>query len=100
MSETVDFLSICSEGMVLRTRDRGEATITRIAAADGTLYGEVRMFGPCRWRRDGIYSNSPCAAAGPLDLMPPGPPDAPARQHKRVKMQDALSAGNRLFCCD
>src|SRR3546814_991708 len=100
MSEAADFLSICSEGMVLRTRDRGEATITRISATEGLLYGEVRMFGPCRWRRDGVYGDSPCGAAGPLDLMPPEPPDAPARRYRQVKTCDALATDTRFFCCD
>lgn len=86
--------------MVLRTRDRGEAIITRVAADEGAVYGEVRMFGACRWRRDGIYSDSPCGAAGPLDLMPPGPPDTPPREYKQARTQDTLSAENRFFCCD
>lgn len=100
MSETVDFLSICTAGMVLRTRDRSPARITRVAAEEGLIHGEVTMFGPCCWRRDGIYRESPCGAAGPMDLMPPDISSAPKRRHRIASLKDELAAENRFFCCD
>lgn len=99
MDEAPDFIALCRPGMALRTRDRSEATITRIDAAAGLIHGEVRMFGPCAWRRDGVYKDAPFGAAGPLDLMAPesGPTEAPRR---RIAMAEALAAGDRRFCCD
>jgi hypothetical protein len=101
MSETVDFLSICAAGMVLRTRDRSLARITRVAAEEGLIHGEVTMFGPCCWRRDGVYRESPCGAAGPLDLMLPDISSTPPeRRNRKASLKDALAAENRFFCCD
>jgi hypothetical protein len=99
MYDTPDFIVLCRPGLQLRTRDRSEATITRIDAHAGLIYGEVRMFGPCAWRRDGIYKDAPFGAAGPLDLMPPTEEAAP--NQKRTSMSEALAASDgRAFCCD
>jgi hypothetical protein len=98
MGDGPDFIALCRPGLVLRTRDRSEATITRVDAAAGLVHGEVRMFGPCAWRRDGVYKDAPFGAAGPLDLMPPdSAPDAPRR---RISMTEALATADRTFCCD
>ncbi len=98
MSQPPDFVTICKPGLSLRTRDRGEATITRIDEARGLIHGELRMFGPCVWRRDGVYRDAPFGAPGPLDLMPPTDEAAPA--HKRASVAGAITAGNRALCCD
>lgn len=98
MTDSFDFAAECLPGMVLRTRDRSEATISRVSADEGLVYGEVRMFGPCAWRRDGLYRDSPAGAAGPLDLVPPG--EASPKPRKTVSLKDALDADNRPFCCD
>jgi len=98
MTTDFDFLAACRPGMVLRTRDRGEATITRVTPADGLIHGEVRMFGPCVWRRDGRYRDAPAGAAGPLDLQPPAAVAAGPR--KTVSLREALDPANRPFCCD
>ena len=99
MTVNFDFVAACTAGMVLRTRDRSEATIGRIAADDGLIYGEVRMFGPCVWQRDGRYRDAPGGAAGPLDLMPPNAA-AEAKPAKTVSLRYALDPANRPFCCD
>src|SRR5262249_52770574 len=65
MTPDFDFIAACRPGTVLRTRDRSEATITRVTPADGLIHGEVRMFGPCVWRRDGRYRDAPEGAGGP-----------------------------------
>jgi hypothetical protein len=93
-----DFIAACRPGMVLRTRDRGEAIIHLVSAEDGFIHGEVRMFGPCAWRRDGRYRDSPGAAAGPLDLTPPAA--AMPKPSHVVSMKDALEPAGRPFCCD
>jgi hypothetical protein len=98
MTASLDFIAACRPGMVLRTRDRSEATISRVSAEEGVIYGEVRMFGPCAWRRDGIYRDAPAGAAGPLDLLPPE--EAREKLHKTVSLKDALNPANRPFCCD
>ena len=98
MDERPDFVALCRPGTVLRTRDRSAAKITRIDEAAGLIHGEVPMFGPCVWRRDGIYRDAPFGAAGPLDLMPPQAGPEPAR--RRISMAEALAAGDRSFCCD
>lgn len=98
MSDSFDFIAAGRPGMVLRTRDRHEATITQVAAEEGLVRGEVRQFGPCAWRRDGLYSAAPAGAAGPLDLMPPA--EATALPRKSVALLDALEPENRGFCCD
>jgi hypothetical protein len=99
MSASFDFLAACRPGMVMRTRDRSEATVVRVAAAEGLIYGDIRMFGPCAWRRDGRYRDAPGGAAGPLDLMPPEAA-AEAKPRKTIALQDALDPANRPFCCD
>src|SRR5262245_33669551 len=99
MSEPFDFVAACRPGLLMRTRDRSEATIGRVAAAEGLIYGEVRMFGPCVWRRDGRYRDAPGGAAGPLDLVPPEV-SAEARPRKTIALKDALDPANRSFCCD
>ena len=98
MTERFDFIATCRSGMVLRTRDRGEATINRVSAEEGLIYGEVRLFGPCVWQHDGLYRDAPAGAAGPLDLMPPGEPRA--QPPRTVSLKDALDPANRPFCCD
>jgi hypothetical protein len=103
MDSGYDFVAACKPGMVLRTRDRSEATIIRVSAEDGLVYGEVRMFGACAWRRDGLYRDAPAGAAGPLDLMPPTAETAPAEvsvARKTVSLKGALDPANRGFCCD
>lgn len=98
MDTVFDFLASCAPGMRLRTRDRSEAIITRVDPDEGLVFGEVVMFGPCAWRRDGIYRDAPFGAPGPLDLMPPKTQaDAQPRQ---ASTREALAAGNRAFCCD
>lgn len=98
MTANFDFIAASRPGMVLRTRDRGEATITRVSDEEDLVYGEVRMFGPCVWRRDGRYRDSSGAAAGPLDLTPPAA--SMPKPSRVVSMKDALDPANRPFCCD
>ena len=98
MTTSFDFIAACRPGMVLRTRDRGEATITSVSPAEGLVYGEVRMFGSCVWHRDGLYRDAPAGAAGPLDLMPPAA--AAVTERKVISMRDALDPASRPFCCD
>lgn len=100
MSEAFDFLGSVSPGTTLRTRDRREARISRVAREERLLYGEVQMHGACAWRADGRYRDAPFGAAGPLDLLPPDA--APARIEPRTESTaDALASGeNRGFCCD
>lgn len=93
-----DFLTYCRVGQVLRTRGRSEATIGRIAVEDGLIHGEVHMYGPCVWRRDGLFRDAPAGAAGPLDLMPPA--TASAEPRKTASLSEALDPANRPFCCD
>jgi hypothetical protein len=99
MTTDFDFIAACRPGMVARTRDRSEATITRVSLAEGLIYGEVRLFGPCVWHRDGLYRDAPAGAAGPLDLQPPTEKGA-AGPRKRVSLQEALDPSSRPFCCD
>jgi hypothetical protein len=99
MTLSFDFVAACRPGMALRTRDRSEATIGRVAVGEGLIYGEVRMFGPCVWRQDGRYRDAPGGAAGPLDLMAPEAAEA-VKPRKTISLQDALDPANRPFCCD
>jgi hypothetical protein len=99
MSASFDFIAACRPGLAMRTRDRSEAVITGVDAEAGVIHGEVRMFGACAWRHDGRYRDAPAGAAGPLDLMPPGPA-ADAKPRKTVSLKDALDPANRSFCCD
>jgi len=99
MTASFDFVAACRPGKVMRTRDRGEAIIARVAAGEGLIYGEIRMFGPCVWRQDGRYRDAPGGAAGPLDLMPPEAV-AEVKPRKTVSLKDALDPANRPFCCD
>jgi hypothetical protein len=99
MDSAYDFVATCKPGMVLRTRDRSEATISRVSPEDGLVHGEVRMFGACAWRRDGLYRDAPAGAAGPLDLMPPAA-ETSAPPRKTVSLKQALDPANRGFCCD
>ena len=85
-------------GSTYRTRDRREARIERVAPAEGLVYGEVQMHGPCVWLVDGRYRDAPFGAAGPLDLMPVDTAGGKAPQ--TASMQEALEGDNRLFCCD
>lgn len=93
-----DFLATCDVGAALRTRDRRDATITRIDRAAGIIHGEVTMFGPCCWLANGIYADAPAGAAGPLDLVAPVA-EPPARQ-RHVSVIDHLDGESRAFCCD
>ena len=99
MDQTVDFLTICQPGMTLRTRGRTEARIHEIDGATGIIRGEILMYGPVAWRRDGTYKDSPSGAAGPFDLLPPavGRDSTPKQS---VKLSDALDPEGRTFCCD
>ena len=93
-----DLLSACHEGMVLRTRDRRPASISRLEPAAGLIHGEVEMQGACVWRADGRWRDAPFGAPGPLDLMPPEP--VSAAPPRTASLKEALEAGNPLFCCD
>ena len=99
MSTSFDFIAGCRPGFAIRTRDRSEAIIGRVDAAEGLIFGEVRMFGPCVWRQDGRYRDAPGGAAGPLDLVPPEAA-AEAKSRKTISLKDALDPANRSFCCD
>lgn len=83
----------------MRTRDRRTVTITRVAPEEGLIHGEVQMFGPCVWRRDGRYRDAPGGAAGRLDLVAPAAETAPSRG-KTVSLKEALDPANRTACCD
>jgi hypothetical protein len=98
MDSSYDFVANCRPGQTLRTRGRSEAIIERIAADEGLIHGEVRMYGPCAWRRDGVYRDAPAGAAGPLDLLPPTQGEAAPRNTASLK--EALDPANRTFCCD
>jgi len=99
MNQTVDFLTICQPGMTLRTRGRTEARIHKVDAESGVIHGEIPMYGPVSWRRDGTYKDSPGGAAGPFDLVPPGagPGSVPKQS---VKLSETLDPEGRAFCCD
>ena len=99
MADSADFLSRCQAGMSLATRDRRQARIERVSAAEGLIFGEVPMHGACVWRADGRFRDAPFGAPGPLDLVMPDGPSAP-RAPNSASMQEALDAGDRLFCCD
>jgi len=99
MDENLDFLAICQPGMTLRTRGRSEARILTVDAKDGLIHGEIPMYGPVTWRRDGVYKDSPGGAAGPFDLMPPGASSGSAPK-RSVKLDDTLDAEGRALCCD
>jgi hypothetical protein len=100
LTEAFDFLGSLSPGAMLRTRDRREARIARVARDEALLYGEVQMHGACVWRADGRYRDAPFGAPGPLDLL--APDAAPARiEPKTESTAEALASGaNRNFCCD
>ena len=97
--QVVDFLQICRPGMTLRTRGRSEARILSIDAAGGLIHGEIPMYGPVVWRRDGMYKDSPGGAAGPFDLLVPTAAAGSGPQ-RSIKLGDALDAEGRAFCCD
>lgn len=99
MDQNPDFLAICRPGMTLRTRGRSDAHILKVDAKDGLIHGEIPMYGPIAWRRDGVYKDSPGGAAGPFDLMPSGESSATAPKQS-IKLGDALNAEGRGFCCD
>jgi len=94
-----DFVAACKPGIAMRTRDRSEATIGRVAADEGLIYGDVRMFGSCVWQQDGRYRDAPGGVAGPLDLMLPKAA-AEAKPRKTVSLKETLDPANRPFCCD
>ena len=102
MTDRFDFLGYCRPGMTLTTGDRRTATIRAIDRDAGLVHGEVPMHGPCSWRADGIWSEAPCGANGPLDLQPPAgqPADAAEPGQRRASVVDALRGPNRHFCCD
>jgi len=94
-----DFFTLARPGAILRTRDRREARIGSVNAAEGLIHGEVAMVGPCRWRLDGRFADAPAGAAGPLDLV--AQPVLPAEAPKRRSMIEALAdPDSRNFCCD
>jgi hypothetical protein len=99
MDQTVDFLTICQPGMTLRTRGRTEARILKVDADSGTIHGEIPMYGPVAWRRDGTYKDSPGGAAGPFDLLPPSA-NRDASPKQSVKLGDTPDPEGRTFCCD
>jgi hypothetical protein len=99
MTASFDFIAACRPGLRMRTRDRSEAIIDRIAAAEGLIYGEVRLFGPCVWRQDGRYRDAPGGAAEPLDLMAPEV-TVEIKPRKTIALKAALDPANRPFCCD
>ena len=90
--------AVFQAGFTYRTRDRREARIERLAPAEGLIYGDVQMHGPCVWLVDGRYRDAPFGAAGPLDLMPPD--RTAANSPRTASMKEALEGDNRLFCCD
>jgi hypothetical protein len=96
-----DFLTYCRPGMVLKTRDRREATIAAVDAETGLISGTVPMLGACAWRPDGRFHKAPAGAAGPWDLMPPTETEAAATNQRRESLAEALNAedGNP-GCCD
>jgi hypothetical protein len=104
-SADFDFLSYCSPGRVLMTRDRREARVTIIDRETGIIHGVVRMLGACRWRADGLYLDAPAGAAGPWDLMPPV--IAPGGEENRPERGPGVSLAEALRnseanpgCCD
>lgn len=99
MDQNLDFLTICRPGMTLRTRGRSEARILKVDAVNGLVHGEMPMYGPVAWRRDGVYKDSPGGAAGPFDLMPPGENGALAPKQS-IGLGEAMDAEGRNFCCD
>jgi hypothetical protein len=98
VGEAFDFIAACRAGAALMTRDRRQVRITRLAAEEGLIFGEVAMAGPCAWHRDGRWRDAPAGAAGPLDLMPP--PGDGAAKCKTVSMKDALAGDGSAVCCD
>jgi hypothetical protein len=99
MEPTVDFIALCKPGMTLRTRGRSEARIHRIDAAAGLIHGEIPMYGPTAWRRDGVYRDSPGGAAGPFDLLPPRTESGPSSR-RAAKLGDLVDGESRAYCCD
>ena len=100
MDAAADLASLCRPGMVLRTRDRREARIDRVAPAEGLIHGEVRMHGACVWRAERRYRDAPFGAPGPLDLMMPAPDATRAADQPRSSIREALEGESRHFCCD
>src|SRR5262245_41597614 len=98
MDPSLDLLSACRAGMVLKTRDRRAARIISLDPAAGLIHGEVEMKGPCVWRADGRWRDAPFGAPGPLDLMMPGEPASPSQP--TASIEESLDPANRLFCCD
>ncbi|HVO02351.1 MAG TPA: hypothetical protein VMT54_09125 [Candidatus Cybelea sp.] len=95
-----DYLGQCRPGMVLKTRDRREATILAVDRENRIIVGEVRMMGRCEWRADGRYRRAPAGAAGPWDLVPPAePPVATSQRHASLAaaLQDS---DDNPGCCD
>jgi hypothetical protein len=103
MTNGFDFLRAAASGTGLKTRDRREVRIERVALEDGLIYGQVPMHGACCWRADGRFKDAPFGAPGPLDLMPPTPAEATCGNaaQPRASLKDALAEGEgRPFCCD
>jgi microcystin degradation protein MlrC len=94
-----DIATLARPGAILKTRDRRQARILSVDAANGFIDGEVPMFGPCRWRPDGRYAEAPAGAAGPLDLVvpAPAPEEEPKRQSLIAALADPETGG---ACCD
>jgi predicted small lipoprotein YifL len=100
LSQTFDFVAHCRPVMMLATVDRRPVRITAVDGATGLIYGEVAMFGPCVWRRDGLWTEAPCGAQGPLDLAAPTDPSATPPDQRHASVMAALDGPNRHFCCD
>jgi hypothetical protein len=102
-SASFDFLTYCTVGAVLRTRDRRAARIIAVDRRARIIQGEIQMQGPCRWRADGRYLDAPAGAAGPWDLMPPVlEKDHHPEASSRASLAEALQnpdPGNP-GCCD
>lgn len=98
MTTGFNFLNYCRPGMTVATGDRRAATIVAVDPDAGLVHGEVPMHGPCSWRANGVWSEAPCGASGPLDLVPPF--DAPAPDRRHASVVEALRGPNRHFCCD
>jgi hypothetical protein len=95
-----DFLACCRPSLTLKTRDRRDARILAVDAAARIIRGEVQMLGPCVWRADGRYQDAPAGAAGPWDLMPPGPAFG-ASTRTGESLAAALQRGDATpGCCD
>ena len=100
LSQTFDFVAYCRPGMTLATIDGHIVRITAVDREAGLVHGEVAMIGPCVWYSNGLWTEAPCGAQGPLDLAAPPDPAAIAPEQRRASVVAALDGPNRHFCCD